>query len=243
MKKKSKSKSSSKSSKSASIPEQKTAAKINFFEDENDLLELGSSGNAPRHNFSNRSLRKSVEADDNLLELPEMQIAAPTFETEPEQISDAEADEISIKDASPIESASGVTQTNELVSDNETANDETAFDKKLTGDAPPIGNRIEETPSAEEIYTEIDRNDSSAPETLQSPTAPGESTAETARGSGLAYGAAISLFGAVIVMLIIGWLADRIFGSSPWGIVVGIILGAIIGFYQFFKINSQIFKK
>ncbi|MGI8788116.1 MAG: AtpZ/AtpI family protein [Pyrinomonadaceae bacterium] len=70
-----------------------------------------------------------------------------------------------------------------------------------------------------------------------------ESTAETARQSGLAYGAAITLFGAVVFMLIIGWGADLLLGTSPWGIVVGIALGAIIGFFQFFRITSQIFKK
>jgi F0F1-type ATP synthase assembly protein I len=43
-------------------------------------------------------------------------------------------------------------------------------------------------------------------------------------------------------MLFLGWLADLILGSSPWGIVVGIVLGTIIGFLQFFRITSQIFK-
>jgi F0F1-type ATP synthase assembly protein I len=43
-------------------------------------------------------------------------------------------------------------------------------------------------------------------------------------------------------MLILGWFADLLLGSSPWGIVGGIILGAAIGFLQFFRITSQIFK-
>ena len=67
-----------------------------------------------------------------------------------------------------------------------------------------------------------------------------ETAAETIRKSGLAYGAALTLFGAVVFMLILGWFFDLIFGSSPWGIVVGIVVGAIIGFYQFFKITSHI---
>ncbi len=69
-----------------------------------------------------------------------------------------------------------------------------------------------------------------------------ESFAETARRSGLAYAAAITLFGAIVFMLIIGWFADLLFGSSPWGIVGGIILGATIGFFQFFRLTAQIFK-
>lgn len=68
-------------------------------------------------------------------------------------------------------------------------------------------------------------------------------TAETVRSSGLAWSAAIALFGAVLIMLIIGWGADLLFGSSPWGIVIGIVLGAGIGFLQFFRITGEIFKK
>ena len=69
-----------------------------------------------------------------------------------------------------------------------------------------------------------------------------ESTAETMRKSGLAYAAAIILFGAVVFMMVLGWGADWLFGSSPWGIVGGIVLGAIIGFVQLFRLSSQIIK-
>jgi F0F1-type ATP synthase assembly protein I len=67
-----------------------------------------------------------------------------------------------------------------------------------------------------------------------------ESKAETIRKSGLAYSAAIALFGSVIFMLIMGWFADLLLGIRPWGIVIGIVLGAIIGFVQFFRLTSQI---
>lgn len=66
---------------------------------------------------------------------------------------------------------------------------------------------------------------------------------ESLRTSGLAYSAGIALFASVAFMLIIGWGADLLFGSSPWGIVVGILIGALIGFIQFFRITGQIFKK
>lgn len=69
------------------------------------------------------------------------------------------------------------------------------------------------------------------------------SASETIRQSGMAYSAAIVLFGSVVFMMILGWFADLLLGTSPWGIVGGIVLGGIIGFIQFFRITSQIFKK
>lgn len=70
-----------------------------------------------------------------------------------------------------------------------------------------------------------------------------ETQAETIRKSGLAYSAAIILFASIIFTMILGWFADLLLGSSPWGVVGGIILGGIIGFIQFFRIASSIFKK
>ncbi|MEP6944807.1 MAG: AtpZ/AtpI family protein [Acidobacteriota bacterium] len=67
------------------------------------------------------------------------------------------------------------------------------------------------------------------------------STDESVRRSGLAWSAGIVFFGSTAFMLGLGWIADLILGISPWGIVAGIILGAIIGFIQFFRITSQIF--
>jgi F0F1-type ATP synthase assembly protein I len=69
-----------------------------------------------------------------------------------------------------------------------------------------------------------------------------ESPDETIRKSGLAYSAAIILFGAIVFTLILGWFADLLLGTSPWGKVGGIILGSIIGFIQFFRTTSQLFK-
>src|SRR6478672_2424309 len=68
------------------------------------------------------------------------------------------------------------------------------------------------------------------------------STDESVRRSGLAWSAGIVFFGSTAFMLGLGWLADLILGSKPWGLVGGIVLGAIIGFVQFFRITSQIYK-
>ncbi len=69
-----------------------------------------------------------------------------------------------------------------------------------------------------------------------------ESLAQTARKSGLAYAAGITLFASIVFLMGLGWFADLLLGTSPWGIVGGIILGSIIGFIQFFRITSQILK-
>ncbi len=69
-----------------------------------------------------------------------------------------------------------------------------------------------------------------------------ESFAETARNSGLAYAAGITLFGSIVFLMALGWFVDLLLGTSPWGIVGGIVLGSIIGFVQFFRITSQILK-
>lgn len=71
---------------------------------------------------------------------------------------------------------------------------------------------------------------------------PVETTAETMRKSGLAWSAGIIFFGSVVFMLVIGWFADLLLGSSPWGLVGGIIVGSIIGFIQFFRINAAILR-
>jgi F0F1-type ATP synthase assembly protein I len=70
-----------------------------------------------------------------------------------------------------------------------------------------------------------------------------ETPGETARKTGLALSAGITLFGSVVVLMTVGYLADRYFNSSPTGLIVGIVAGSIIGFFQFFRLTSQILKK
>lgn len=69
-----------------------------------------------------------------------------------------------------------------------------------------------------------------------------ESKAELIRKSGLAWSAGIAFFASVVFLMIIGWFADLLLGTDPWGLVVGIIIGSIIGFVQLFRLTSQILK-
>jgi F0F1-type ATP synthase assembly protein I len=93
------------------------------------------------------------------------------------------------------------------------------------------------------VLSLFDSNDDGDKEDFVISEAEPESMAETVRRSGLAYSAGIAFVAAVVFMLILGWGADVLLGTSPWGVVGGIILGSIIGFVQLFRITSQIFKK
>ena len=114
---------------------------------------------------------------------------------------------------------------------------------KITVDAP---SKLETSDAANaELFAETKLGESQSEnsnERLFQTAAEPESIAETARKSGLAYGAAITLFGSIVFMLILGWFADLLLETKPWGIVGGIVLGAAVGFFQFFRITSQIFK-
>lgn len=63
---------------------------------------------------------------------------------------------------------------------------------------------------------------------------------DAGRKAGLAYAAAISLFAAVVSGLILGWLLDRWLGTSPWLLVVGLVLGAAAGFYEFVRASAKL---
>ena len=74
-------------------------------------------------------------------------------------------------------------------------------------------------------------------------SAPKDAAAETIRRSGMAWSIGIAFVCSVGFLLVLGWGADLLFGSSPWGVVIGIIIGSLIGFYQLFRFSSQIFKQ
>jgi F0F1-type ATP synthase assembly protein I len=72
------------------------------------------------------------------------------------------------------------------------------------------------------------------------PRGPGESEQqETTRKSGMAYAAGLAIFFSVLSFMGLGWLLDHWLGTS-WLMLAGIILGAVVGFYEFIRIISQI---
>jgi len=72
------------------------------------------------------------------------------------------------------------------------------------------------------------------------PQGPGESEQqETTRKSGMAYAAGLAIFFSVLSFMGLGWLLDHWLGTS-WLMLAGIILGAVVGFYEFIRIISQI---
>ena len=66
-----------------------------------------------------------------------------------------------------------------------------------------------------------------------------DSKQETNRKSGLAYAAGFTLFASVAAFTGLGWLLDKWFQITPWLLVLGIVLGSIVGLYQFVRISSK----
>ena len=58
--------------------------------------------------------------------------------------------------------------------------------------------------------------------------------------SGIAYAAAFTLFLTVATLLGLGLLLDRWLGTTPWLLVAGIVLGSVVGLYQFIRMTSRI---
>ena len=69
---------------------------------------------------------------------------------------------------------------------------------------------------------------------------PDENDQATAtRKSGLVYAAITSLVVSIIALLAVGWVLDRWLGTTPWMLVAGVLVGSVVGFYQFIKIISK----
>ena len=70
-------------------------------------------------------------------------------------------------------------------------------------------------------------------------TIPESDERETTRKSSVAYAAGLTIFFSVLSFMGLGWVLDRWLGTS-WIMVAGIVLGAVVGFYEFIRIISKI---
>ena len=58
---------------------------------------------------------------------------------------------------------------------------------------------------------------------------------DNVRKSGPAAAASYSLIGAIVLLGGIGYAVDRWWGTSPWFLLGGLLLGVIVGFYELAK--------
>ena len=66
-----------------------------------------------------------------------------------------------------------------------------------------------------------------------------EENREVTRRSGIAYAAGLTIFLSVVSFMGVGWLLDRWLGTS-WIMIAGIVLGSVVGFYEFVRIITRI---
>lgn len=62
---------------------------------------------------------------------------------------------------------------------------------------------------------------------------------EENRKSGFAYAAGIALFATVAAFCGAGYLLDKWFGTQPWLLIVGIVIGSAAGLFEFVRLSSK----
>jgi len=62
---------------------------------------------------------------------------------------------------------------------------------------------------------------------------------DSASQAGSAAAAAYTLVGAVVLLGAGGYGLDRWLGTSPWGLIIGLLLGIAVGFYELVKSTWQ----
>ena len=62
-----------------------------------------------------------------------------------------------------------------------------------------------------------------------------KSLQENASNAGVAAGASYTLVGGIILLGGIGYAVDKWQGSAPWGLLIGLMLGIVVGFYELVK--------
>ena len=62
-----------------------------------------------------------------------------------------------------------------------------------------------------------------------------KSLQENAERAGSAAGASYTLVGGILVLGGLGYAFDHWRGTAPWGLIVGLVLGVVVGFYDLVK--------
>jgi len=62
-----------------------------------------------------------------------------------------------------------------------------------------------------------------------------QSFQDNVRRAGPAASASYTLIGAIVLLGAIGYGVDRWQGTAPWGLLVGLLLGVVVGFYELAK--------
>lgn len=71
------------------------------------------------------------------------------------------------------------------------------------------------------------------------PAANADDASETQRKGGMAIGAVYALMGSIVVFIVAGYFLDRLFETVWYFTVAGVLLGTVIGFYNFIRITSK----
>jgi F0F1-type ATP synthase assembly protein I len=62
-----------------------------------------------------------------------------------------------------------------------------------------------------------------------------KSLQENAERAGSAAGASYTLVGSILVLGGVGYAVDHWRGTAPWGLIIGLVLGIVVGFYDLVK--------
>ena len=61
----------------------------------------------------------------------------------------------------------------------------------------------------------------------------------TVTDAGPVAAASYTLVGGILLLGGIGYAVDRWWGSAPWGLVIGLALGIVVGFYEIIRVSLQ----
>ena len=66
-----------------------------------------------------------------------------------------------------------------------------------------------------------------------------KSLQENVTRAGPAAAASYTLIGAIILLGGIGYAVDKWQGTAPWGLIIGLLLGVVVGFYELVTMTKQ----